>query len=78
VLEVFDRDPLKWLAPGPSHSDAPAQFRTDPISRNLMPNDYALHLTLLLLHPRGNCSKSHGTGKEEPLAVAAVQVLDID
>jgi hypothetical protein len=32
---------------------------------------------LLLLHPHVYCIERHGTGKEEALAVAAVQVLDI-
>jgi hypothetical protein len=70
-------DAFKWLPPGLSYSEALAQPRTDPISGHLIPNNYALYLTLLHLHPHVYCIKSHGTGKEETLAVAAVQVLDI-
>src|SRR5512143_1110986 len=35
------------------------------------------YLTLMLLHPRVDIRKSHGAGKEETLAVSAVQVLDV-
>ena len=38
--------------------------------------DYFLKM-LLCLHPRVNCLKRHGTGEEESLPKAAVQVLDI-
>ncbi len=39
--------------------------------------DYASQVMLMLLNPGVYCIKSHGVGKEETLAVATVQVLDI-
>jgi hypothetical protein len=50
---------------------------TQRACRHLNPNNYALYVTLLLFHPHVYCIKSHGTGKEEALAVPAVQVFDI-